>query len=63
MTLPASYLQPDGVSTGPEVQRDGAGLPAVRGVRRSRGQDRDRTTGSHQDHLPRQEPSLHQSIW
>lgn len=32
----------------------GTGLPAVRGFRWSRGQDRDRTSGSHQDHFPRQ---------
>lgn len=59
----AAVTQPNGVSTGPEVQRDGAGLPAVRGFRWCRGQNRDRATGSHQDHFPRQETSVHQRFW
>lgn len=54
VSLSAALTQPAGVSTGPEAQMDAAGLPAVWGFRWSRGQDRDRTTGSHQDHFPRQ---------
>lgn len=53
-SLSAAVKQQGVLSTGPEAQMDGAGLPAVRGFRWSRGQDRDRTSGSHQDHFPRQ---------
>lgn len=41
--------------TGLEAQMDCAGLPAVRGLRWSRSQNRYCTPGSDQDHFPRQD--------